>query len=260
MHSHRFRFWVIGAAVAVGFGTMACGGSEPAPATRAPAADAKRVDAATAAHIKGRVTYEGPPAENAPIKMNADPACARAHTGPVTVDTTLVTNGGLENVFVYVRDDLRNYAFDVPSAPVVLDQKGCVYTPHVFGVRTGQAIEIVNSDPTMHNVHAIGSINREFNFGQHIQGMKNSKTFTAREVMVHFKCDVHTWMSAYAGVLDHPYFAVTSNGGQFELTGLPPGTYTIEAWHEKFGSRSQSVTVGAKETKGVTFSYRVVPE
>jgi plastocyanin len=247
----------VGGALTIAVGMMACGGSEPA--TKAPSPDARRVDAATAGNVKGRVTYGGPPVQNA-IEMNADPACARAHPTGATFDTTLVANGGLENVFVYVKDDLRNFAFDVPSAPVVLDQKGCMYTPHVFGVRTGQAIEIVNSDPTMHNVHAIGSINREFNFGQHIQGMKNAKTFTAREVMVHFKCDVHTWMSAYAGVLDHPYFAVTSNGGQFELTGLPPGTYTIETWHEKLGSRSQSVTVGAKETKDITLDYTVVPE
>ena len=127
----------------------------------------------------------------------------------------------------------------------------------MFGVRVGQPLEIVNSDPTLHNIHAMPKANQEFNNGQPIQGMKMTHTFTAKEVMVPFKCDVHGWMNAYVGVLDHPYFAVTGADGTFKLKGLPPGTYTIEAWHEKLGATTQSVTLGAKETKEVTFTFKV---
>ena len=233
-----------------------CSGGEQGPAATAPPANAKRVDAAKAGNIIGRVTFEGTPPANEQISMASDPACARAHSGGVTFDTVLVNNGGLENVFVYVKDGLGDYYFDVPSEAVTLDQKGCLYTPHVLGLRVGQPLEISNSDSTMHNVHAVPAVNREFNFSQHIPGMKERRTFTAREVMVRLKCDVHGWMAAYAGVLDHPYFAVTANGGQFQLKGLPAGTYTVEAWHEKFGTASQSVTLGEKDDRNITFTFK----
>ena len=137
-----------------------------------------------------------------------------------------------------------------------LDQKGCRYTPHVFGVRAGQPLEISNSDPTLHNVHAMGRSNQEFNLSQPIQGMKNTKTFTAPEVMVHFKCDVHSWMNAYVGVLDHPYFAVTANGGAFELKNLPPGPTPSKRGTRSSGTQTQSVTLGEKESKTVTFTFK----
>jgi hypothetical protein len=139
---------------------------------------------------------------------------------------------------------------------VKLSQQGCRYRPHVLGARVGQPIEISNSDETMHNVHALPNSNREFNFGQVKQGQTDIRTFTTPEVMVPFKCDVHGWMSAYVGVVEHPYFAVTSDGGRFELKGLPAGTYTIEAWHEKAGTQTQQVTVGEKESKEIGFSFR----
>jgi hypothetical protein len=120
-----------------------------------------------------------------------------------------------------------------------------------------QPLEIVNSDPTLHNIHAMPKANTEFNNGQPIQGMKMTHTFKAKEVMVPFKCDVHGWMNAYVAVMDHPYYAVTGNDGTFSLASLPPGTYTIEAWHEKLGTATQSVTVGAKETKEVSFSFKI---
>jgi hypothetical protein len=241
----------VGAALAAG----GCGGSAPPPA-EAPPADARRVDATTAGNVAGRVTFEGTVPASAPVKLESDPACVRDHPNGLTLDTVLVRNGGLENVFVYVKDGLGDYFFDTPTAAVTLDQKGCNYTPHVFGVRIGQPLEIVNSDATLHNVNAVAHVNQGFNLGQAIQGMKSTRVFTAPEVMVRIKCDVHGWMTAYAGVLSHPYFAVTANGGAFELEGLPPGTYTIEAWHEKLGTQTQSVTLGAKETRDISFSFR----
>jgi hypothetical protein len=140
---------------------------------------------------------------------------------------------------------------------VSLDQQGCRYSPHVFGIQTGQTLEILNSDPTLHNIHAMPANNREFNTGQPIQGMKTEQSFENVEVMVPFKCDVHGWMNAYAGVLDHPYFAVTTADGGFELSNVPPGTYTVEAWHETLGTQTQSVTVDASGTAEVSFTFTV---
>ena len=214
------------------------------------------MDKAAAGSVGGRVAYEGTAPENPPIKLDSDPACSSLHPAGMTLDKVLVNNGGLENVFVYVKDGLGNYYYDPPTAIVTLDQKGCRYSPHVFGLRTGQPFEIGNSDQTMHTVHAMAKNNQEFNLSQPLQGIKQTKSFTAPEVMVHFKCNVHNWMEAYAGVLSHPYFAVTANGGAFELKNLPAGTYTIEAWHEKLGTQTQSVTLAEKETKNISFTFK----
>lgn len=232
----------------------ACGGGEPAAPASAPP-DAKRVDASKAATLTGRVLIAGDVPANTTVRTASDPFCARANQDGVTFETYAVRDGGLDNVFVYVKDGLGNYYFEIPTEPVKLDQQGCRYIPHVFGVRTGQPIEISNSDQTLHNVHALAEVNQEFNIGQATAGMKNTKTFTAQEVMVTFKCDVHSWMNAYAGVMSHPYFAVTSGGGRFELKGLPAGTYTVEAWHEKLGTESQSVTIGDNESKAISFTF-----
>ena len=237
----------------------ACGGGaeREAPATP-PAPLVSPVDPATAGNIAGRITFDGPTPQPATLRMDSDPNC-RTPQGNTASDETIVVGAGgaLLNAFVYVKDGLGDLRFPVPSNPVVLDQKGCVYTPHVVGVQVGQGLELVNSDPTLHNVHAIPSANQEFNRGYPIQGMKEIHTFSTREVMVPFKCDVHGWMRAWVGVLDHPFFAVTGPDGSFELKGLPPGTYTVEAWHEKLGTQTQTVTIGASETKGdVTFTFK----
>jgi plastocyanin len=252
--------WVYALGVALSASVVACGGGQesaaPAATTAAPPAGAAKIDPSTAGDVKGTVTLTGAAPKNEPIRMNADPICVKEAKGPQTQETFMVSGDGkLANVFVYVKDGLGSYAYDPPSGNITLDQKGCRYTPHVFGVRVGQPIQIVNSDPTLHNIHATPKSNAEFNNGQPIQGMKMNHTFKAKEVMVPFKCDVHGWMNAYVGVLDHPYFAVTKEDGSFELKGLPPGTYTIEAWHERLGATTQSVTLGAKESKEVSFSF-----
>jgi plastocyanin len=252
---------VLGIALAA---TVACGGgSEPANTSATPAAPAgapagQKVDTATAGTVQGTIALEGVAPKNEAIKMNADPVCIREAKGTQTQETYIVGNDGktLGNVFVYVKDGLGNYVFDTPTESAKIDQKECRYHPHVFGMRVGQPLEIVNSDPTLHNIHAMPKANQEFNNGQPIQGMKMTHTFTAPEVMVPFKCDVHGWMNAYVGVLPHPYFAVTKEDGKFELKDLPAGTYTIEAWHEKLGPMTQSVTVAAKETKDLNFTFK----
>ena len=254
--------WVHALGVTLSVSLAACGGGQEssAPATTAaPAAPgATKVDPSTAGDVKGTVTLTGTAPKNEPIRMNADPICVKQtqSQGAQTQETFVVSGDGkLANVFVYVKDGLGNYVYDPPSGGAKLDQHGCRYTPHVFGVRVGQPIEIINSDPTLHNIHAMPKANAEFNNGQPIQGMKMNHTFKAKEVMVPFKCDVHGWMNAYVGVLDHPYFAVSKEDGSFEIKGLPPGTYTIEAWHEKLGATTQSVTIGAKESKEVSFTF-----
>jgi plastocyanin len=252
-------------ALALAMVAAACGGGnkEEAPASSgaagtggsAPAAAA--VDPATAANITGTIKLEGAAPKGEAIKMNADPVCVREGKGSTTEFFVTGEGGELQNVFVYVKDGLGNRTFQAPQQAAVLDQRGCRYRPHVFGLMVGQPLEIVNSDPTLHNIHALPKANQEFNTGQPIQGMKFNHTFTAKEVMVPFKCDVHGWMNAYAGVLDHPFFAVTDASGKFELKGLPPGTYTVEAWHEKLGPMTQSVTVAEKESKEANFSFKM---
>ena len=236
---------------------VACGGGaseeSAAPTTAAPVTNP--VDPATAGAITGTVTLQGTPPPNPTINMASDPYCMKL--GTATTPVFVVSQGGLENVFIYVKDGLGTMKFPVPATPVVLDQKGCAYTPRVFGIQVGQSLDIVNSDETLHNIHALPMANREFNRGQALQGMKYTTTFTAPEVMLPFKCDVHKWMNAWVGVLEHPFYGVSGKGGAFSISGLPPGTYTIEAWHEKLGTQTQQITIGAKESKPISFMFKV---
>jgi plastocyanin len=256
--------WGLTLAVVGALSTAACGSGEPSSSQGAPAATAEtgapaqKLDPATAGEITGTITVDGPLPANAPIKMNADPICYRSASGDETQETYMVGADGksLGNVFVYVKDGLNGLTFPPPTEPVVIDQKGCRYHPHVFGIQVGQPLEILNSDPTLHNIHAVAKNNREFNNGQPLQNMKTTHTFTAAEVMVPFKCDVHGWMNAFVGVLPHPYFSVSDTSGAFSLKSLPPGTYTIEAWHEKLGTMTETVTIGARETKDVNFVFK----
>ena len=211
-----------------------------------------------AATITGKISFEGvaPAAES--IKTEADPNCKMMHPNGLLNDEVIVNaNGTLKDVFVYVKEGLTGKTFDAPKTPVVFDQKGCEYTPKVFGIQVGQPLEIVNSDNTLHNVHSLAQTNAPFNLGMPIQGMKLKKKFTKPEVMVKIKCEVHPWMHAYCGVLDHPFFSVTNDQGTFEIKTLPPGQYVIEAWHQKYGAQTQNVTVGTdSESKDVSFSFK----
>jgi hypothetical protein len=255
--------WVCTLGLTLAVSVAACGGgsesSGPAADSTAPAASGgQKVDTATAGDIVGTIAFEGTAPTNEPIRMNADPVCVKEAKGPQAQETFTVGSDGktLGNVFVYVKDGLGNYVYDTPTATATLDQKGCRYIPHVFAVRVNQPLEITNSDPTLHNIHAMPKSNQEFNNGQPIQGMKMTHKFTAKEVMVPFKCDVHGWMNAYAAVMDHPYYDVTEPDGKFELRDVPPGTYTVEAWHEKLGPMTQSVTLGNDEKKEITFAFK----
>jgi len=238
---------------------LAAACSKPAPAP-ASTGGGKHVDPETAGAITGKVVLQGTPPANEPLRMGVDPNCAQnAGTSPVNDAILVAADGAVQNAFVYVQDGLDSaYSFDVPTEAVTMDQKGCRYAPRILGVRAGQPLAIINSDATMHNVHALPMKNQEFNQGAPVQGFRMTKTFTVAEVgpPVRFKCDVHGWMTAYVGVMAHPYFAVTKPDGTFELTGVPPGTYTIAAWHEKFGTQTAQVTVAPKQSQAVSFTYQ----
>ena len=238
----------------------ACGGggapSEPM-SVEPTAPPATPLDPATAGNVTGMVVLEGTPPDPERIRMNADPVCVREAIETETEYYMVGDGGSLGNVFVYVKEGLGGRSFPTPSEPFIFDQRGCRYRPHVFGMQVGQTLVIQNSDPTLHNIHATPALNDEFNTGQPIQGMKFERMFENPEVMVPFKCDVHGWMNAYVGVLDHPYFTVSDGSGAFEISTLPPGDYVIEAWHEELGTQTQNVTVGEQETVEISFTFSI---
>ena len=238
----------------------ACGGSEPssAPAaTPAPAAAPAPTDKADGPGIiAGTVTFAGKAPKPRPLPMDSDPVCAKASPGATSEVLVVGTGGGIKNVFVYVKDGLGARRYAVPSTPVTLDQKGCSYVPHVFGVQAGQTVLVSNSDPLIHNVHALPKNNREFNFGQPAKTPPVERVFEQPEIGLPFKCDVHGWMNAYVNVVTHPFFAVTTEDGGFEIKGLPAGTYTLELWHERLGTQALPVTVTAEAPAKVTAAFK----
>jgi hypothetical protein len=235
------------------------GGAEPAAdeAPAAPAADAKPApDLSQAGSVAGKVSFGGATPKNARIRMDADPVCVKEHSGVVRSQDVLIgDDGALINAFVWVKTGLEQYGFETPAEPVTLDQKGCIYTPHVLGIQTRQKLKVLNSDGTTHNVHPLPKNNREWNQSQRANGKPLIRSFPRAEVMIPVKCNVHPWMKSYIGVVPHPYYAVTGSDGAFEIKNLPPGDYVIEAWHEKFGVQEQQVTVQATEAKEVSFEF-----
>jgi plastocyanin len=235
---------------------FACG-SPPSDQSAASAPAGKAVDPATSRPVSGRVVFTGKPPARAVIKMSSDPSCETGSGEKPLDDAVLVgPDGSVQNAFVYIKAGLDPaYTFETPTTAVVLDQKGCVYIPRVMGLRVGQPLEMANTDPTFHNVHAMPKVNREFNHGLAPGVPPMRHTFTRPEVMVRFKCDVHGWMAAHVGVMAHPFFAVTAADGTFSIDGVPPGTYTVEAWHEVFGTQSVELTVGAGEGSSLSFTF-----
>jgi len=205
--------------------------------------------------LTGKVNLEG--AAPGPTKIKLTEECSKARAGAAAMTQDIVVDGAgmLQNVFVYVKTGLEGQTFDTPTEPVVFDQKGCTYSPHVFGIMVNQPFKILNSDPILHNIHALPK-KGEFNLGMPRQGMEFTKNFPEAQMPVHIKCDVHPWMSAWCGVLTHPFYGVTGEHGAYEIKNLPAGTYTIEAWHEKYGTQTQQVTVGATPTQEVNFTFK----
>lgn len=249
-------------ALGLALGVTAACGSGPAPAATAPPAaiaTGTRVDPATAGTVTGvvRVTGARPAPER--VRVQNDPACIAILGASIPSDAVEIdARGGVANAFVYLKHDFDGYTFDTPRAPVVFDQRGCRYAPRIFGVRVGQAIDIVNSDPTLHNVHATPAVNAAFNRTQPRQHAHMTQIFTAPEVMVRLTCDVHPWMVGWVGVMAHPFFAVTAPDGTFTIPGIPAGTYDVAVWHERLGETTGSVTIaaGAPATATLTLGKR----
>ncbi len=216
------------------------------------------IDAATAGTVKGKVSFQGTTPAVQEISVLGNPECAVFHPdGKVKSEELIVSDGALQNVFVYVKEGLEGRSFPTPTEPVTIENKGCLYVPHVIGVQVNQPVILLNNDPTLHNIHSYSKNSKPWNLGLPIQGMKQTKKFEAAEVMVPMKCDVHPWMRGYIGVLPHPYFAVTGKDGTFEIKNLPPGEYLIEAWHEKLGVQSQKIKIEPQASKEIEFKFSV---
>ncbi|MCY3661255.1 MAG: carboxypeptidase regulatory-like domain-containing protein [bacterium] len=206
--------------------------------------------------IAGAVRFDGELPNLPPLNMDADPACAAKHSGPVYPEILAVDDqAGLANVLVYVADNVPQGPYP-PAEPPVIDQQGCRYTPRVAGIMVGQELKVLNSDELLHNVHSLSEVNRPFNRAMPAAIKQATFSFTDEEPAFRIKCDVHPWMSSYVGVFSHPYFAVSGPDGSFEIPGLPAGTYTIEAWHERLGTMRSGVTLldGLAATVDLTFS------
>ncbi len=206
--------------------------------------------------VSGKVSWKGKAPGRKALKMQADPVCASKHTDKVLSEKVVVNeNGTMLNTFVYVSKGLDGKTFDVPDAPVVLDQKGCLYSPKVLGVMAGQKIKILNNDGTLHNVHPKPKVNKEFNLAMPKFMKMKEVTLDKPEVMIPVRCDVHPWMSGHIGVTSHPFFSVSDGMGAFSLKGVPAGKYTVTAWHEVFGTKSVEVTVAEGKSIAADFSY-----
>jgi plastocyanin len=190
--------------------------------------------------------------------MSSEPACAKSNPAAAASREVLTgANGALANVVVFVKSGLDAYRFDPPKAPALLDQNGCVYEPRVVALMANQLLEIRNDDATIHNVHATPKRNEEWNKAQRAGAPPLTVSFPRPELAIPFMCNVHPWMRAFVFVFAHPIFAVTTTAGKFELKNLPPGTYTIEAWHEKYGAQNKSVTLTPHASQTISFRFRV---
>ena len=210
----------------------------------------------TAGDVTGKVIFKGKAPEESKVNMNADPVCKKAHAGAVVSQEVVVNkNSTLKNVLVYIKDGLSGKTYEPPKQKLLFDQLGCEYNPHVLGIMVGQELEIKNSDPTLHNVHSLSKLNQPFNRAQPMKNMVMTEKFDKVETFK-VKCEVHSWMNAYIGVFNHPFFAVTGDDGSFTLKGVPAGEYTVEAWQEKYGSQTAKVKVEASGKATVEFTYQ----
>jgi plastocyanin len=229
---------------------LACGGSGERYARK----PVTPLDKSTTGIIRGQTILDGDPPEPTRLAVSGDPACAALHQEPVLGEDVVVHDGMLDNVFVYIKSGLGDRGFAVPTEPVQVDQRGCLYHPHVVGVQVGQPIAFVNSDPLLHNVHGTAANANGWNFGS-AKGSSRTITLDRPEVMATVRCDIHPWMQAYIGAVDHPYFAVTGPKGIFVIQDVPPGQYTLAAWHERFGQREATLTLEPKGTEYVELRF-----
>jgi plastocyanin len=209
------------------------------------------LDLATVGSIAGEVRFEGAVPAETVLQLASNAQCAARHQAPVRAGDVLVRDGKVENAIVYIKDGLGDRVFAVPETPVVVDQKDCLFIPRVTATQVGQPIRFINSDPLAHNVHGVSARGQGWNVSLGTKGAARAITLDQSESPIEILCDIHPWMKAYVGVFDHPYFAVTGADGRFTLAKVPPGTYVVEAWHERLGTRSAPVTLGEKGAEQV---------
>jgi plastocyanin len=216
-----------------------------------------KVDPDTAGTISGQIHFQGKRPTPKAIDMSEEPACVEAHHGKA-YDESLVVNrkGDLANAFVYIKSGLKGKTFAIPTDPVVIDQKGCWFHPRVLGIQVGQTLKVINSDPVTHNIHPMAQINREWNHSQGAEDPPIARRFIKPEIMIPVKCNIHSWMHAYIGVLDNPYFAVSGDDGSFVISNLPPGTYTLAVWQEKLGTQEQQITIPPHGKAEANFTFK----
>ena len=214
-----------------------------------------------ASSITGTITFDGKAPTLRPLAMDADPVCAKKHSAPVQNEMLVLGTGNtMGNVMVWVSKGLpAGKTYPASTAPAVLDQNGCQYKPHVMGLMVGQPYKILNSDGILHNIHTLPKINKSFNKPMPATMKETTTTFDKAEPIFNIKCDVHPWMQAYVGVFTNPFYSVTSSNGKFTISGLDPGTYELTAWHERLGTQTASVTVGASGTKTQDFKFAIAP-
>jgi Carboxypeptidase regulatory-like domain len=237
----------------------ACGKKTPEGAGGSRAAAAAKptpIDPSTVGMISGRALFEGRKPKMHIIRMDSDPACTKGNSGPVYAeDGEVNANGTLPNVFVYVKSGAEKYVFAPPTQPAVLDQKGCMYQPHVLGLMAGQPLKVVNSDITIHNVHIQPKKNPEWNLSQLPGAPPIIREFSQPEIMIPVECNQHPWMKAYIGVTANPFYAVTGSKGAYTISGLPPGQYTVAAWTATFGTQEKEVSVAPREKVTLDFTF-----
>lgn len=234
-----------------------CGKTPPPPAAKEAAPEYFKPDPATAGKLSGTVRFQGakPPARI--LSMNAEEACEKLNPQPVTEPTVVLgAKGALANTVVYVKSGLEGKTFSPPTEAVILDQRGCMFVPRVVALRTGQTLSVHNGDPVSHNIHPRPENNREWNQQQQPGAPDLQRRFARPEMIIPVKCNIHAWMKSYIAVLDHPYFAVTSESGTFTWPALPPGEYTVAAWHEVLGELTQKVLIAPKADASVAFTFR----
>ena len=237
-------------------GTSETTPAAPSESPAAPAPTQAEPAVGGSATLTGTIVYEGAVPKLPTLRMDADPGCAKKHGEPVKSESLVLGEGNtLANVFVWVKGGVPQGAWPVPSEPIVLNQQGCQYKPHVLGLMVGQPLKVLNSDELLHNIHSLPKLNSSFNRAMPATVTEAEYSFTKEEVLFKIKCDVHPWMNAWLGVVSHPFFAVSGTDGKFAIEGLPAGTYEIEAWHEKMDARTASVTLGDGEAGMVDFSF-----
>lgn len=234
--------------------------SAPAPlaASGGVAIPTVRTAATDGVTVKGRVILEGAAPKRSAINMSKDAACIKIHGDkPVLSEELIVGEGGaVKNAFVYVRRGAPKIDYPVPEKVVELDQKGCMYHPRVQGMMAGQKLKVLNSDPVTHNVRSFPVRNRAFNFGQPADSGPRERVFETAEPQIEIQCDIHPWMHAYLFVMDHPFFAVSDEAGNWSIEGLPPGQFSLAIWHEELGKQQQDVKVGDQSLEGIHFKFK----